>query len=77
MKMHLAGMNCNKKRHEDQYLSEPNLCSSPMSSLSVVTNLVVSAVANPVRQSTVLLDHDSNLGLPVKRLVRSHLSFFI
>ena len=36
-----------------QHISETNLSSSPVSSLGVVSDLVVSLVSNPVRQSSV------------------------
>lgn len=46
--------------------SEANLGSSPVSALGVVTNRVVSSVANPVGQGAVLLDHLADLYLLVE-----------
>ena len=43
--------------------SESDLGSSPVSSLGVVPDLVVSSVSDPVGKSSVLLDHVADLNL--------------
>ena len=48
--------------------SEADLSSSPVSSLGVVLDLVVSLVSDPVGKSSVLLDHVADLHLSSESL---------
>ena len=52
--------------------SEFQLCSSPVSPLSVVPDLVVGAISDPVGQRTVLLDLLRHASLLAEALNRSH-----
>ena len=57
------------------WYSESDLGSSPVSSLGVVPDLVVSSVSDPVRQSSVLLDLLCDSGFLVKTLDRAHFRY--
>ena len=52
--------------------SEFQLCSSPVSPLSVVPDLVVGAISDPVGQRTVLLDFPATTNLLFEGLYRTH-----
>ena len=52
--------------------SEFQLCSSPVSPLSVVPDLVVGAISDPVGQRAVLLDFLATTNLLAEGLYRTH-----